>query len=105
VLQIGEKLHALLVEQEPKKQGGVFPRWTAGSVSVMFRRDAKDGKFDRKIMVHSLRHAATVGFLMAGIDMFAVSKILGHASIKVTETVYAHIPVEHKREALDKLPF
>jgi integrase len=105
VLQIGEKLHALLVEQQPKKQGKVFPRWTAGSVTAMFGRYVKACGFDRKITVHSLRHTATVGFLMAGVDMFTVSKILGHTSIRVTETVYAHIPAEHKREAMDKLPF
>jgi hypothetical protein len=33
--------------------------------------------------------------------------LLGKESLpsKVTETVYAHIPAEHKREAMDKLPF
>jgi integrase len=102
VLQIGDKLHDLLVEQEPMRQGKVFPRWTAGSVTAMFGRYVN---FGRKITVHSLRHTATVGFLMAGVDMFTVSRILGHTSVKVTETVYAHIPVEHKREAMDKLPF
>jgi integrase len=105
VLQIGDKLHALLMEQGPKKQGKVFPRWKSGSVTVMFRRYAGNCKFGRKITVHSLRHTATVGFLMAGIDMFTVSRILGHTSIKVTESVYAHIPVEHKRDAMDRLPF
>ena len=105
VLQIGDKLLDLLVEQEPKKQGKVFPRWTAGSVTATFGKYVKACAFDRKITVHSLRHTATVGFLMAGVDMFTVSKILGHSSIRVTETVYAHIPVEHKREAMDKLPF
>jgi integrase len=52
-----------------------------------------------------MRHTATVHFLMAGVDLFTISRILGHTSVKVTETVYAHIPAEHKREAMDKLPF
>ena len=61
--------------------------------------------FDRKITVHGLRHMATVGFLMAGIDMFTVSRILGQTSVKITETVYAHLPAEHRREPMDRLPF
>jgi integrase len=105
VLQIGDKLHDLLLEQGPQKQGKVFPRWQAGSVTAMFRVFARACNFGRKITVHSLRHTATVHFLMAGIDMFTVSRILGHTSVKVTETVYAHIPIEHKREAMDTLPF
>ncbi|MDD5088459.1 MAG: tyrosine-type recombinase/integrase [bacterium] len=52
-----------------------------------------------------MRHTATVHLILAGVDMFTVSKILGHASIKVTESVYAHVPASHKREAMDKLPF
>ncbi len=105
VLQIGDKLHDLLVEQGPKKQGKLFPRWKTGSVTAMFRRYVRVCGFNRKITVHSLRHTATVHFLMAGVDMFTISRILGHTSVKVTETVYAHIPAEHKREAMDKLPF
>jgi len=105
VLQIGDKLHDLLIEQSPKKQGRLFPRWKSGSVTVMFRRYIKECNFNRKITVHSLRHTATVHFLMAGVDMFTISRILGHTSVKVTETVYAHVPADHKREAMDKLPF
>jgi len=105
VLQIGDKLYDLLVEQGPQKDGRVFPRWQAGSVTVMFGRYVKACGFGRKITVHSMRHTATVHFLMAGVDLFTISRILGHTSVKVTETVYAHIPAEHKREAMDKLPF
>lgn len=105
VLQVGDKLRDLLVEQGPKTQGKLFPRWKTGSVTAMFRRFVKECHFNRKITVHSLRHTATVHFLMAGVDMFTISKILGHTSVRTTETVYAHVPVEHKREAMDKLPF
>jgi integrase len=105
VLQIGDKLRDLLVEQGPKKNGKVFPKWVAGSVTHMFGISVKRCGFGRKINVHSLRHIATVHLQMAGVDMFTVSRILDHTSEKVTETVYAHIPVEHKREAMDKLPF
>lgn len=105
VLQIGDKLHDLLVEHGPQKFGRLFPKWTANSITVLFRKHVKQCDFGRKITVHSLRHTATVHFLLAGIDMFTVSRILGHTSVRTTETVYAHVPADHKREAMDKLPF
>jgi integrase len=46
---------------------------------------------------HKLRHTYASLFLAAGGSMFALSRILGHASIRTSERVYAHmIP-----EALD----
>jgi integrase len=71
----------------------------------LFHRYCLRCNFGRKITIHSLRHTATVHWLLAGVYMFTISRILGHSSVKVTETVYAHVPVEHKREAMDKLPF
>lgn len=105
VLEIGEKLFELLQEQGPKKSGRLFPKWTANSITVIFKKYVNLCDFGRKITVHSLRHTATVYFLKAGIDMFTVSRILGHTSVRTTETVYAHIPTGRKREAMDKLPF
>ena len=105
VLEIGDKLYALLQEQGPQKSGRLFPKWQAGSITVIFRKYVKLCGFGRKISVHSLRHTATVYFLKAGIDMFTISRILGHTSVRTTETVYAHIPTGRKREAMDKLPF
>ncbi|MCX6600777.1 MAG: tyrosine-type recombinase/integrase [bacterium] len=105
VLPIGDNLHDLLVEQGPKKQGKVFPRWRAESVTVMFSRYARVCNFDRKITVHSLRHTTTAGLITAGVDLYTVSRILGHSSTKVTESVYAHVSPAHKLEAMNKLRF
>ena len=74
-------------------------------MTVIFRKYVKVCDLGRKITVHSLRDRATVYFLEDGIDMFTISRILGHTSVRTTETVYAHIPTGRKREAMDKLPF
>ena len=105
VLQMSDKLHALLMKQEPKKQGRVFPRWQAGSVTVMFRRYVSACNFGRKISVHSLRHTTVVGLLTAGVDLYTIARILGHSSTKVTELTYAHVSPAHKMDAMNKLPY
>ena len=105
IIQVGEKLYGLLLEQGPKPSGRVFPRWKPCSITNMFRRYVGKCDFSRKITVHSLRHTATVHWLLAGVDIHTVSKILGHTSIRITETVYAHVPAARKQDVMDKLPY
>jgi integrase/recombinase XerD len=45
----------------------------------------------RPIHPHALRHTFATRFLQAGGDIYILSKILGHASVTVTERVYAHL--------------
>lgn len=40
---------------------------------------------------HDLRHTFATRYLQAGGDIYKLSKILGHASVKVTEDHYAHL--------------
>jgi integrase len=40
---------------------------------------------------HILRHTFATRYLQGGGDIYTLSKILGHSSVKVTETVYAHL--------------
>lgn len=45
---------------------------------------------DRKIGAHGLRHTFASHYVMNGGDIYTLSKILGHSSIKITE-IYAHL--------------
>lgn len=52
--------------------------------------------------VHNLRHtAATIGGLVAGGDMFVVSRQLGHASITTTQDMYRNAVTEAQRSLAD----
>jgi integrase/recombinase XerD len=52
---------------------------------------------------HKLRHSYASWFLAAGGDMFTLSRILGHASIRTTEKVYAHFQPEHLDKARGRI--
>jgi integrase len=43
---------------------------------------------------HDLRHTAASWMVMSGMDLYTVQKILGHASIQMTER-YSHLAPEH----------
>lgn len=50
---------------------------------------------------HSLRHTAASRRIMAGVDLFSVSKVLGHQDIKTTMR-YAHLSPQHLRETVNR---
>ena len=50
---------------------------------------------------HTLRHTAASRRVMAGVDLFSVSKVLGHRDIKTTMR-YAHLSPDHLRETINR---
>ncbi len=51
---------------------------------------------------HDMRHDFASNLIMKGIDLYTVSKLLGHASIKTTER-YAHLAEGHVANAVEIL--
>ncbi|MGV8139484.1 MAG: tyrosine-type recombinase/integrase [Mangrovibacterium sp.] len=56
----------------------------------------------KDITFHSFRHTYATLQLFNGTDIFTVSKMLGHKSLKTTQ-IYAHIVDEAKRKAADSI--
>jgi integrase len=56
-----------------------------------------------KMHVHSLRHTFATRCLEAGMDIFVLSKILGHSQPSTTLNKYCHALPDHKRESMEKL--
>jgi len=53
---------------------------------------------------HTLRHTYASWLVMSGVDLYVVSKLLGHSSIRMTE-VYAHLRPEIMQEAVERLEY
>lgn len=53
--------------------------------------------------VHTLRHSAATAWLEAGINIKAVSTLLGHADIRVTADVYGHVSDDVASAAMSAL--
>ena len=51
---------------------------------------------------HDLRHSCASIMLGLGVDLYTISKILGHSNVQTTQR-YAHLQVDAQRVALDKL--
>lgn len=66
-----------------------------------FRR-AREKVGMEHVHFHDLRHSCASILIGLGVDLYTISKILGHSSIKSTER-YAHLQVGQQRAALNKL--
>lgn len=53
--------------------------------------------------LHELRHSSATMLLSEGVPLEQVSKLLGHASIRITSDVYGHLSTEHLRGATDTI--
>lgn len=67
------------------------------------RKWAKTVKIDKEITFHSGRHTFATLSLQYGVDLFTLSKLLGHKNIAHTQ-IYAKIVNETLNEAVNKLP-
>lgn len=54
---------------------------------------------------HTFRHSFASELIKQGVDVYSVSKILGHKSVSITEKTYLHSSPEHQRKAVEKLGF
>ncbi len=83
----------------------VFPnisdRW-------MVNRDlaqvAKKCGITKYVHFHMARHSCGVMLASNGVDIYTISKLLGHKNISTTTKFYANITDEHARESINKLP-
>ena len=54
------------------------------------------------VRFHDLRHSAASLLVAAGVDLYTISKILGHSSVQMTSK-YAHLEVKSLKKAMRKL--
>lgn len=83
----------------------VFPSPQTGerldNISTAWAKLVKDAKLD-DFTFHSLRHSFASKLVQRGVDLFAVQKLLGHASPVMTQR-YSHLADEHLTAAVAKL--
>ncbi|MBN1356163.1 tyrosine-type recombinase/integrase [bacterium] len=56
------------------------------------------------LTIHNFRHTFANLALQSGSDVGAVSKLLGHSSIRVTMEIYHHLNPDHARNVIENLP-
>lgn len=126
IVKVGENEYQLEVTQQKTKEPVYVPlsenarKWLPeqginGRENYVFQfrdrsiiydyldRWAKAAGIEKHVTFHMSRHTCATLLLYYGADLYTVSKILGHTSIKTTQ-VYAKVADEMKRNAVDNIP-
>ncbi len=103
VLPITKPARELLgVKGEPDQRVFIGLRYS-NYTNIALTRWMKVSGVDREITFHCGRHTHATLLLNQGVDIYVVSKLLGHKNIKTTE-IYAKVSQNKKIEAINKLP-
>ncbi|MFH0882502.1 MAG: tyrosine-type recombinase/integrase [bacterium] len=105
------ELQELLERQSPEQGRPVFPSsedpekmwcvdWISRRISRVFNKIGIPWA-----TTHTLRHTFASHLVMQGVELFTVSRLLGHSSVTITEQHYAHLAPAHAEQALAKLPY
>jgi site-specific recombinase XerD len=66
------------------------------------RSCGKAAKLTKPISFHKVRHSFAVLAIREGVDIFTLSKLLGHSDVAVTQ-IYGKVGDQAKRKAVDML--
>jgi integrase len=103
VLPITNEARNLLgEEQEPDERVFYGLKYSTKTNLALARWLARAG-ITRYVTFHCARHTHATLLLSQGVDIYVVSKLLGHKTIKTTE-IYAKVSNIKKVEAVNKLP-
>jgi integrase/recombinase XerC len=72
--------------------------------AIVARTCAQAGIDATAILSTSLRHTMAIRSLRAGVNVVAVSKLLGHASVSTTQKYLDHMALDELRAAVPALP-
>lgn len=82
--------------------GLIFKGFRRCMAAAPFKKWVKQAGINKKVSFHSLRHSYATNLITLGIDIYVVSKMLTHSSVKTTQ-IYADVVSDKKREASNAL--
>lgn len=95
---------AAMLGERGKPDERVFPKLgPIQSARISIAAWVKSAGINKHITFHCARHTFAVMMLDLGVDLYTVSKLLGHKSIETTQ-VYAKILDKNKKAAVERIP-
>jgi len=104
-LPLGAQARKLLKEQQRSGDTGghVFSLPHRSTINDVLKAWARDAGIEKNISYHKARHSFAVLATRFGVDLFVLSRLLGHSSVAITQ-LYAQVVDEQKKKAVEKLP-
>ena len=74
-----------------------------GRSNVILHKWVEQAGISKHVTFHTARHTHATMMLTLGVDLYTVSKLLGHTNIQTTQ-IYAKLVDESKKKAIDLIP-
>lgn len=100
-LPITDEAYLLLGSME-NENGNVFETIPKTTAVDILKRWVNAAGLTKHITFHSFRHTFAFLQLSEGVDIYRVSKLLGHRELSTTQ-IYAKVDTKSKREAVNKI--
>ncbi|ALS03308.1 hypothetical protein ATZ33_08335 [Enterococcus silesiacus] len=109
IIPLSKKLKGVLVKCRNETNSSYVITGGEGSVeprTVSYRFERIKQKLDLlNVPFHALRHTFATRCVEMGVNIAAISSLLGHSSIKLTLDIYTNSFFEEQRAAIDQLAF
>lgn len=81
----------------------VFKSVTPNNTNIHIKNICQELGIEKEITFHCARHTFATLLITQGVDLFVVSKLLGHQEISTTQ-IYAKLVDSKRKEAIEKIP-
>ncbi|WP_333700570.1 site-specific integrase [Bacteroides congonensis] len=81
----------------------VFQLPNDSQINAILRKWVMEAGINKHITFHTARHTYATLLLTVGVDIYTVSKLLGHSQVKTTQ-IYAKIIDQKKDKAVNRIP-
>lgn len=99
-----EAIKQLPKREDAKEDDIIFKKLiTLGRTNEILPKWAEQAGIKKHITFHTARHTHATMLLTLGVDLYTVSKLLGHTNIQTTQ-IYAKLVDESKKKATDLIP-
>jgi integrase len=102
-LPLSDQAKEILQSATKEGQEAVFALPKRSSIRDYLHAWGKAAKIEKPLSFHKARHSFAVLAITSGVDLFTLSKLLGHSSVVMTQ-VYAKVVDEKKVQAVAMLP-
>ena len=99
-----EAIKQLPKREDAKEDDIIFKKLiTLGRTNEILPKWAEQAGIKKHITFHTARHTHATMLLTLGVDLYTVSKLLGHTNIQTTQ-IYAKLVDESKKKGIDLIP-
>lgn len=92
-----------ILESIERRKNNVFHLLNAYKIMAHIKNIGEEAGFSKSISFHTSRHSCATILYEHGVDLYTISKILGHSNIDITK-IYTHLREDKKEEAINKIP-